>query len=296
MNIASLINGKPGSGIDVLDRGLQYGDGLFETLAVKQGNPLLWERHMNRLLEGCRRLRLPMADPSLLRTEAEALCDGATRAVLKIVLTRGTGARGYRIEPGAAGTRILTLAAAADYPVHYYRDGITVRLCETRLGCNPALAGIKHLNRLEQVLARAEWDDARTAEGLMRDAHGHVVEGTMSNLFLVRNGVLVVPRLETCGVAGVMHGYIVDWAQDNGLTVEERSLIPADVKTADEVFLCNSLIGVWPVCRFEEAVLQPGPLTARIIAAIGANSLMPETAATAGGGGRSPAGRRADTA
>jgi 4-amino-4-deoxychorismate lyase len=280
LNPASLINGKPGGGIDALDRGLQYGDGLFETLAVKQGRPQLWEQHMERLLDGCRRLRLPALDPSLLRAEADALCAGAARAVLKLVLTRGPGARGYRIEPGGPGTRILTLSAAADYPVHYYRDGVAVRLCATRLACNPVLAGIKHLNRLEQVLARAEWDTADIAEGLMCDARGQVIEGIMSNLFIVRGGVLVTPWLGECGVAGVMQGSILAWARASGLPVQEQPLAPGEIKAADEVFLCNSLIGVWPVRRFEEAVLRPGPVTARILAAVGASSLMPDTVLT----------------
>lgn len=273
---ASLINGKPGSGIDALDRGLQYGDGLFETLAVKQGRPQLWERHMERLLEGCRRLRLPAVDASLLRAEADALCDGAARAVLKIILTRGSGARGYRVEPGGTGTRILMLSAAADYPVGYYREGVAVRLCATRLACNPVLAGIKHLNRLEQVLARAEWDGADIAEGLMCDARGRVIEGIMSNLFIVRAGTLVTPWLGECGVAGVMQGSILEWARASGLSVQEQPLLPGDIKAADEAFLCNSLIGTWPVRRFEEALLRPGPVTARVIAAIGAHCLMPE--------------------
>ncbi|MGE0372667.1 MAG: aminodeoxychorismate lyase [Gammaproteobacteria bacterium] len=278
MTPSSLINGRPGNSLDVRDRGLLYGDGLFDTLAVRDGRPQFWERHMGRLLEGCQRLRLAPADPSLLRAEADALCAGAVRGILKIVLTRGPGARGYRFDAGAPGTRILTLSAAADYPVRQYRDGIAVRLCTTRLGCNPALAGIKHLNRLEQVLARAEWDDPDIAEGLMRDAGGRIVEGTMSNLFAALDGALVTPRLDECGVAGVMRDVIIEWARDNGLAVAERDLVDADLRRADEIFLCNSLIGVWPVRRIDDLVLHPGPIAARVAAAIGASSLMPEAA------------------
>lgn len=296
MHPASLINGQPGVGIDALDRGLQYGDGLFETLAVKQGRPQLWDRHMTRLLEGCRRLRLPAADPPLLRAEADRLCAGAARAVLKIVLTRGPGARGYRIEGDADGTRILTLSAAPDYPLRHYRDGVAVRLCATRLGCNPLLAGIKHLNRLEQVLARAEWDDADIAEGLMCDARGQVIEGIMSNLFIVRDGVLVTPWLGECGVAGVMQGTILAWARECGLRVAEQPLGPADIREADEAFLCNSLIGVWPVRRFEQAALRPGPVTARVLAAVGPCSLMPEAALPGAGPQQAPGSHCSATA
>jgi 4-amino-4-deoxychorismate lyase len=275
MTPSSLINGRPGNSLDVRDRGLLYGDGLFDTLAVRDGRPQLWERHMVRLLEGCQRLRLTPADPSLLRAEADALCADAARGVLKIVLTRGPGARGYRFDAGAPGSRILTLSAAADYPVRHYRDGIAVRLCTTRLGCNPALAGIKHLNRLEQVLARAEWNDPDIAEGLMLDAGGRIIEGTMSNLFAVLDGVLVTPRLDECGVAGVMRDVIIEWAHTSGLPVAERHLVDGDLRRAKEVFLCNSLIGVWPVRLIDDIAWHPGPIAARVAAAVGALSLMP---------------------
>lgn len=296
MNPASLINGQPADKVEVLDRGLQYGDGLFETLAVKEGQPQLWDRHMERLREGCRRLHLPAPDPILLRDEAAMLCSGAARAVLKIILTRGAGARGYRIQPGVSATRILTLSAAADYPEHYYRDGVTVRLCATPLARNPVLAGIKHLNRLEQVLARAEWDDARIAEGLMCDPDGYIIEGTMSNLFLVRSGALAVPRLDACGVAGVMRASILAWARGAGVAVQERPVTPADLKAADEAFLCNSLIGVWPIRRCGETALRRGPLTARVLAAVGRYSLMPASvlAELESEGARTAAVHRAD--
>ncbi len=274
---SSLINGQPGHAIDLHDRGLQYGDGLFSTLAVRDGRPQLWEQHIGRLREDCGRLRLAPFDASQLRAEADALCTGIARGVLKILLTRGPGARGYRFDAAAPGTRILTLAPVPEYPVQHYRDGVAIRICTTRLGVNPALAGIKHLNRLEQVLARAEWDDAEIAEGLMRDVHGHIVEGTMSNLFLVRDGALLTPRLDECGVAGVMRATIIAWAQTSGISVMERHVDDGDLGRADEVFLCNSLIGVWPVRRVDGFTWRSGPLTARIAAAIGAFSLMPET-------------------
>ena len=273
---SSLINGLPGHTIDLNDRGLLYGDGLFSTLAVKEGQPQLWERHIEHLLEGCRRLRLTPVDASRLRAEATALCAGTARGVLKILLTRGPGARGYRFDAAAPGTRIVTLAPAPEYPARYYRDGVVVCLCETRLGANPALAGVKHLNRLEQVLARVEWDDAGIAEGLMRDGHGHIVEGTMSNLFLLRDGALLTPRLDECGVAGTMRATIIAWAQTVGLRVTECHLDDEDLRRADEVFLCNSLIGVWPVRRAVGRTWIPGPVTARVTAAIGVFSLMPE--------------------
>lgn len=262
-----LINGQPTGQIDARDRGLHYGDGLFETIAVRDGRPQLWDRHLARLTAGCERLRLPAPDAALLAAEAAQLCDGVAQGVLKIILTRGVGGRGYAIPHADAATaagrmsRILIRLPAPDYPATHYRDGVAVRLCELRLGDAPALAGIKHLNRLEQVLARSEWSDPGIAEGLMRDAEGAVIEGTMSNLFIVRTGGLETPELTRCGVAGVMRGRIIDRARELGLAVTERRLMPADLAAADECFLCNSLIGIWPVRRIDDNVLPVGPLT-----------------------------------
>lgn len=276
-----LINGQAGDAISALDRGLQYGDGLFETIAVRNGEPQLWTRHLQRLAAGCRRLYLPPPDSALLTMEAKELSAGSARAVLKVIITRGPGARGYRIQPADPATaaermsRILMLVAASDHAPTTWRDGVAVRLCELRLGSNPRLAGIKHLNRLEQVLARAEWSDDAIHEGLVRDGEGRVVSGTMSNLFIVRAGRLLTPPLQHCGVAGVMRGLIMDTAHDLGIAVGEAPLWPQDLAAADEVFLSNSLIGIWPVRRIDAQAFLPGPLTQRLAVAIGKFSLMP---------------------
>ena len=206
----TLINGVAATCIDAHDRGFHYGDGLFETFAVSNGEPAMWDMHMQRLLLGCQRLGFPAPDPTLLRSEALSLCavpDAPARGVLKIIITRGGGGRGYRAPSPSAVlatggvTRMLALYPWPDYPAAFWSEGVAVRVCATRLGCNPALAGIKHLNRLEQVLARNEWDDASVAEGLMLDPQGSVIEGTMTNLFVVRNGQLLTPDVSQCGGA-----------------------------------------------------------------------------------------------
>ncbi len=244
-----LVNGVPGTRVDANDRGLHYGDGLFETIAVHDGVPALWDRHMQRLLLGCERLGIAPIDTAQLRRESSQLCEGVAEGVLKIIITRGSSGRGYRAPPCGAvqPTRLVALYAWPEYPPAFWVEGVAVRLCSTRLGSNPALAGIKHLNRLEQVLARSEWDDPAIPEGLMLDGEGHVIEGTMSNLFIVRNGRLLTPDLSQCGVAGVMRGYILDSARGMDIPADIAQITLDDVKSSDEVFLCNSLIGVWPV-------------------------------------------------
>ena len=136
-----------------------------------------------------------------------------------------------------------------------------LRVCKTPLGLNPALAGIKHLNRLEQVMARAEWDDTNIAEGLMLDVAGHVIEGTMSNVFCVRQDTLFTPDLTHCGVEGITRERVLKTAGRNGLEAVVTQLGLADIRQADEVFICNSLIGIWPVRRLAEKSWLPGPIT-----------------------------------
>jgi 4-amino-4-deoxychorismate lyase len=256
-----LIDGKDSDQIAADDRGLLYGDGLFETFAVRNGVPQLWSQHLDRLQRDCARLGIVPPPVELLHTEALQLCAGHARAVLKIVITRGSGGRGYRLPEQAMPRRILSLHPWPGYPEQYATQGVRARLCTLRLGSNPRLAGIKHLNRLEQVLARAEWNDPGIAEGLLLDGAGHLVEGTMSNVFLVRDGCLLTPVLDECGVAGVMRAQILEQAARLGIPGVVAPLRLDDVATAEEMFFCNSLIGLWPVRQFEQQEFAVGPLT-----------------------------------
>jgi 4-amino-4-deoxychorismate lyase len=194
-----MINGEIKELFPATDRGLHYGDGLFETIAVINGRPTLWQAHMERLQCGCELLGIPLPDLQQLHEEASSLCSSEERVVLKLMITRGSGGRGYRPPQDVLSQRILFRYPWPDSPD--LSHGIQLRVCQTPLACNPALAGIKHLNRLEQVLARAEWDDPAIHEGLMCDLDGRVKEGTMSNLFWVEDSQLFTPDLSRCGVA-----------------------------------------------------------------------------------------------
>jgi 4-amino-4-deoxychorismate lyase len=273
---AILINGQPTEHLSVLDRGFQYGDGLFETLRVSAGKPARWARHMQRLSEGCRRLGIAMPEPALLYSEAMGLCAGQRAAVLKITVTRGSSERGYRAPHNAQVTRVVGLFPAPDFPQTYWTEGVAVRMCETRLGSNPALAGIKHLNRLEQVLARAEWgsegDGEQSAEGLMMDEHKNIIEGTMSNLFCVQHEkhgpVVRTPALDRCGVRGVTRDCILEVASAAKIPAEESVLTLDDVHSSQELFLSNTLIGIWPVRQLEGQTFPVGPLTRQLSQAL----------------------------
>ena len=242
----SWVDGAPATQLSVQDRGLAYGDGLFETIAVRAAQPVLSERHLARLAEGCARLAIPL-DLALLTAELRAFCGQLNEGVAKLILSRGDGLRGYGPPPAPQPRRILLGSPPPSYPAAYAEQGVRLFPCTTRLGEQPLLAGLKHLNRLEQVLARAEWQDAEHAEGLMRDSSGRVIEGVYSNLFLVKDGVLITADLSRCGVAGVMRAELLEQARALGVECQVRDIDYAELLDADEVLLCNSVYGVWPV-------------------------------------------------
>jgi len=266
--VTTLVNGKAGVSLPVADRGLQYGDGLFETLALRNGEPLLWDRHVQRLGEGCRRLGLPVPEAGLLREEVTRIAGTEARAVAKIILTRGTAGRGYRADAAGSATRIVQRLPWPGYPVAAGKEGVAVRWCETQLARQPRLAGMKHLNRLEQVLARAEWQDDY-AEGLMRDTDGLVIEGTKTNLFLVRDdGTVVTPDLSQSGVAGVMRAQVLDSAAALGMRCIIQAVTADMVESAQELFLTNSLIGIWPIRRIDARHYVVGQISQALQAAL----------------------------
>ena len=272
-----LVNGEPADRISVYDRGFQYGDGVFETLAVRHGQPLLWQPHIQRMMTGAERLGITAPNPAGICDEAVRLCRDVTAGVLKIVLTRGVSRRGYGYDSGIAPNRVLSLAPWPSDLRDRDQAGALVRLCHTTLGRNPVLAGIKHLNRLEHVLARAECGTGY-AEGIMRDETGAIIEGTMSNVFIVDDGVLCTPDLSGCGVAGIMRACVLREAPRLGLVYRVTPLACEDLLHATEVFLTNSLIGVWPVRKIDgftsdrhDQEYDIGPITRKIRQAIYAN-------------------------
>ncbi|MGA9854198.1 MAG: aminodeoxychorismate lyase [Gammaproteobacteria bacterium] len=257
------INGAPGDSIPVTDRGLQYGDGLFETLAVKAGRIALIDYHLERLLDGCRRLQLHAPSENVLRAELLSAAAGQAIAVLKLIVTRGSTGRGYQFMGDAQTTRILKRHSWPEYPLDYSAHGVHLRICDMHLGHNRQLAGLKHLNRLEQILARAEWSEIdQVQEGLMLDEDGSVIEGTMSNVFAwLDHAVLATPDLRRCGVAGVMRRHLLERAKQAGVAMRVTSLSLTELIQAQEIFVCNALIGVWPVTAIGHWKYSIGSMT-----------------------------------
>ena len=250
----------------MLDRGLRYGDGCFETMALNGGRIRLWHRHYERLMYGCRRLGIqPDFDRAVLERELKMLIADTEQAIVRLTVTRGNSGKGYAYPEKQQPTRILSLLPGSEHPSKYREEGVAVRLCNTTLGRNPALAGIKHLNRLEQVLARSEWND-EFAEGLLFDDQGRVIEGTISNVFIVEDEKVYTPSLDSCGVAGVMRAELLERMKHLGIEAYEVEIDRERLLAASECFLSNAVIGIWPVNKIDNKLFQIGKATRRLIA------------------------------
>lgn len=265
------INGVIDKQVSPLDRGFAYGDGVFETCNVINTVIPLWHLHRERLISSCNALRIPiridLVEQYLQQLSQQVSSDDLKNAIVKIIVTRGEGGRGYRLPEVVNPTICISIFPAAIYPEHY-SEGVTVRICDQRIGSNASLAGLKHLNRLEHILARAEWSDENIAEGLLLDANAHLIEATVSNLFIVKDGVLMTPDLTQSGVAGVMRRFLIETiAPSLGLKVVIKKLTLDELYSADEAFLSNSIFGIWPVVKVvseHTSVFSHGKITSEL--------------------------------
>jgi len=257
-----LVNGWPAQSVDTADRGLAYGDGVFRTLLVREGRALNWARHHRLLERDCRMVGIAPPDPAIVLDEIRRLAPA--NATVKVIVTRGSSGRGYAYPEDLAPTRIVVAYASIPVDPEPARDGIGARRCDLVLGEQPRLAGVKSLNRLENVLARAEWRDPAIREGFICDAAGRVIEGTMSNVFIAKAGAVATPALTRCGVVGAQRERVRDLLAAQGIACAERDVPFAELAEADEIFITNSVIGIWPVVRLGAWTGAPGPL-ARLI-------------------------------
>jgi 4-amino-4-deoxychorismate lyase len=252
-----LINGIAAEYVSATDRGLHYGDGLFETIACTGAHPVFIEQHLERMQQGAQRLDIPFPDRQLLLQDINVLLANRSSAnsVIKLILTRGQGQRGYRYDRQQIPTRLCMLSDLPDHVAHWQLLGLKACFCKTRASINPQLAGIKSLNRLENVLASNELGNDYD-EGFLADSDGNVIEGTMTNLFAVQDGVLVTPDLSRSGIHGVMREHILDIARNADIKVETRPLTPHELMQAEEIFVSNSVIGLCVVKQLEQQSFQ----------------------------------------
>lgn len=262
--LGSWIDGVAGNLVPVDDRGFNYGDGLFETILIRSGRARFLEAHLARLLHGLTRLGIPFDALTALRTEiSHAVSRAPPLAVLKIIITRGSAQRrGYAPRDAGPARRVVTLWPAP--PLAIPREGVELRVAATRIGANPALAGIKHLNRLENVLAAAEVPDDPAFDALLLDTAGHMVCGSMSNVGIVKGGAVTTPLLDAYGVAGVVRGIVIRECAALGIPCAQRRIALAELAAADEVFITNARIGVVPVRRVGEHSFHMHAVTLRL--------------------------------
>jgi 4-amino-4-deoxychorismate lyase len=259
-----LVNGMHGNQISIRDRGLLYGDGVFRTLRASGGRALHWPQHYQKLLHDCAALGIACPAPGLLAAELNGLLARHRDGAIKLIVTRGQGMRGYAPPAHAEPTHLWDVSPLPDYPSDWATSGIKARVCQLRLGPQPRLAGIKHLNRLENVLAAGEWSDADIAEGLLMDAAGNVIAGTRSNLFMVTQGKLITPDLSRCGVAGVQRDRVMAWAKRYGMPLQVRDVSLDEVLQADELFVVNSIMVLWPLRELGQNRWTDFPVAAQV--------------------------------
>ena len=247
-----LINGLEQDTLPASDRATQFGDGCFTTARILEGDVCLLDAHLRRLQDACQTLLIPFTQWEILEHEMRQLASGKTSGVLKVIISRGSGGRGYSGAACQHPTRILSVSAWPDHYDRWRLEGITLALSPVRLGRNPLLAGLKHLNRLEQVLIRSHLEQTDADEALVLDSDGWLTECCAANLFWRQGRDVFTPRLDYAGVNGIMRQRCIAQLAPSTFRVVEVTARPETLREADEVLICNALMPLVPVRRWEE--------------------------------------------
>lgn len=264
-----MINGIVADHLMINDRSIHYGDGLFETILCADNKLYHWQQHYQRLRTSAEQLKITCPDEGTLLEDIKELVSNnitGNSCVIKIILSRGAGERGYRFFSSISANRIVLLSELDTSYSSILSStllGGELFICDQQVSINESLAGLKHLNRLDNVLARNEWNDKISSfiDGLMLDADKQVIEGTMSNLFAIRDGQVLTPGLERSGIRGVMREVIMELAAKNGLPLTVSSLNLEDILSMDELFITNSLIGMKRVTKLGDTIYKDVAVT-----------------------------------
>lgn len=267
--VNSLINGVASDYLNINDRAIHYGDGIFETILCQAGKLIFWQRHFKRLQASAEKVKLSCPQEQQLLDDIALLlaskqCSEKHNYAIKIILSRGIGERGYAFDKNINGNRLLFISKIDDNHSSLLSGRLLsgdLFLCEQQVSINENLAGIKHLNRLENVLARDEWRDNKYIDGLMQNANQQVIEGTMSNLFAIKDKQLFTPDLTLSGVNGIIRDVVIDIARMNKIDVTIKALNLAEVTQMDALFISNSLIGVKSVVAFNDSQYKEDVIT-----------------------------------
>lgn len=258
-NDTYLINGSFDQTLSVFDRGLNYGDGVFRTMKMRNGLPVSWPFHYQKLVADCAAIGIVCPSAELLMADLQKLFEKElfaenTHQVAKIIITRGEGERGYAPPKITIPTRVVIKSGLPAYAQNCYEQGVSLHVCDTRLASQPKLAGIKHLNRLENVLARMEWRDEVIFDGLLLDDTGNVIECTMSNVFARFGDELLTPDLSQCGVSGITRQRILGLGSVLDLRTGVQVITLEQLLQADEIIICNSLFGAFQVTQINTQI------------------------------------------
>ena len=268
-----LINGSFNQVISPLDRGFAYGDGVFRTIKMIGGLPQFWPQHYQKLVADCAAINIVCPSAELLMSDLQQLFladaeNADLMAVAKIIITRGEGTRGYTPPAIIAPMRVVVKSPMPNYPESRLELGVHLTVCDTRLAAQPKLAGVKHLNRLENVLARMEWHSPDIADGIMLDMQDNVIECTSANIFARFGDELITPNLQQCGIAGITRQRVIELAYTLHLKTAVETFNLDQLLAADEVIICSSLYGAWQVNQIADKTLKKGALAANIRAAL----------------------------
>ena len=260
MDSIAIINGKEQSNISIFNRNFQYGDGLFETCVVNNNQILFWEKHLSRLDIGCRKLKIKNIEEEIwLKDIKKALSlTSKKNCVLKLILSRGNSQRGYSYSDDILPVRVVIVSEVKNVQA---KESFSLEYASSGYHSNPNLAGIKHCNRIEQILARSS---LKRDEAIMLDENQNIISVTQGNIYFIFGQSLVTPKLDRCGVIGSRRSLILELAESIELNVEEGNVSMNDAKKADEAFISNSIMGIQSVNSIEEYQLPKRLITKQI--------------------------------
>ncbi|MEC6822668.1 aminodeoxychorismate lyase [Photobacterium piscicola] len=248
----ALVNSCEQQQLAITDRATQYGDGCFTTMLVEHQQVQLWSLHLARFKVSLERLAIAAPDWQQVYTDVAALAlKYPHQGGIKILISRGSGGRGYN-PAGCHDTQVII--THFEWPLHYQQwqqQGITLGVCQLRMGNSPMLAGMKHLNRLEQVLLKQEIEKAGWVDAVALDSDGRVIETTVANLFWRKGNTVYTPALQRTGVAGVMRQWVLDMLNELNYDYQVGDFALEAVLTADEVFITNALMTLVPINQIQ---------------------------------------------
>ena len=275
-NYVSLINGKFLKTVSVLDRGLSYGHGLFETMSWRHLRELdsfgveFWNRHLKRLSASSLKMKIKMPSKEILNNYKDKIIKksinlGFNEGVLKIIITRGVGGRGYKYEKDIEPTIIFLSFPKVRIDESFFKKGVNLRFCKSPIFVNHQLSGIKHLNRIDSVMARSEWQNKEFFDGVLLDDSKNIIDGTMTNIFFSKNNILYTPDLKKSGINGIMRQVVIEKSKIFFNSVHEIQINKKNLKLYDEMFITNSIIKILPVKKLEKKEFSISQSTRNLI-------------------------------